>query len=558
MFTRKPPSTHPMQNSCPSRFVWRALLALLLGVGVVTAAPLREQVDVLLAKQAAGKPFAAPATDAEFLRRAYLDFAGTIPTAAQSRAFLADKAADKRAKLITQLTTSPKFAEQLAEAFNIQLMERNGDNAEWRKFLAESFRENKPWDQLAREIISPDFKDEHLRGAGWFITRRLDKVGQQDTDYPGLTRDLGRLFLGLDLQCCQCHKHLTVKDYKQVDFNGLFFPVQNLKMQAAGGDYKTAWVQEGLVTNKYDFVSVLSNVKGTTGPRVPLGVEVEIPAGTTKEELWAVPPDPKTRKAGVPKFSPLKELASRLTAMDNPQFARNLANRVWWQLMGRGLVEPLDLHHSENPASHPELFELLAKELVEHKFDVQWLVRELAQTQAYARSSVLPASADQVPEPLFLAAKERPLSAEQLARSFLLAGGEHERVIEGKGWAEGYKKKTFMDFENAFLAAFANDAKEPELAVNPTLKAALFLRNNDQVLWALQSRPGNLVARVAALKEPGQIADELFHAILSRPPTTEETATLEKFLAKHAADREKALGHFAWAMLSSMEFFTNH
>lgn len=530
----------------------------LTGRTVSAAGPLRTQVDALLTRQAAGKAFAAPATDAEFVRRVYLDFTGTIPTAAETRAFLADKAADKRAKLIERLTASPKFAEQLAEAFNIQLMERNGANEEWRKFLTESFRANKPWDQLAREIISPDFKDEQLRGAGWFITRRLDKVGQQDTDYPGLTRDIGRLFLGLDLQCCQCHKHLTVKDYKQVDFNGLFFPIQNLKMQAAGGDYKTAWVQEGLVTNKYEFVSVLSSVKGATGPRVPLGAEIEIPAYATKEEMWAVPPDPKTRKAGVPKFSPLRELATRLAAADNPQFARNLANRVWWQLMGRGLVEPLDLHHSENPASHPELFELLAKELVEHKFDVQWLVRELAQTQAYARSSVLPTSADQVPEQLFLAAKERPLAAEQLARSFLLAVGEHERVVKGKGWAEGDKKKTFKDFEKAFLAAFANDAKEPELAVNPTLKAALFLRNNDQVLWALQPRPGNLVARVAALKEPAQMADELFHAILSRPPTTEETAALEKFLTKSAADRERALGHFAWAMLSSMEFFTNH
>jgi len=278
----------------------------LTGRTVSAAGPLRTQVDALLTRQAAGKAFAAPATDTEFVRRVYLDFTGTIPTAAETRAFLADKAADKRAKLIERLTASPKFAEQLAEAFNIQLMERNGANEEWRKFLTESFRANKPWDQLAREIISPDFKDEQLRGAGWFITRRLDKVGQQDTDYPGLTRDIGRLFLGLDLQCCQCHKHLTVKDYKQVDFNGLFFPIQNLKMQAAGGDYKTAWVQEGLVTNKYEFVSVLSSVKGATGPRVPLGAEIEIPAYATKEEMWAVPPDPKTRKAGVPKFSPLQ------------------------------------------------------------------------------------------------------------------------------------------------------------------------------------------------------------------------------------------------------------
>ncbi len=537
---------------------WLLLGLLAASVSAFAAEPLHRQVDQLIAAKAAGKPFAAPATDAEFLRRAYLDFSGTIPTADEVRKFLADKSADKRLHLIERLLASPKFPERLAEAFNIQLMERNGDNAEWRKYLADSFRANKPWDQLVREIISPDFKDEKLRGAGWFITRRLDKVGQQDTDYPGLTRDMGRLFLGLDLQCCQCHKHLTVKDYKQVDFNGLFFPIQNLKMQAAAGDYKTAWVQEGLVTNKYEFVSVLSSVKGSTGPRVPLGAEVEIPAFTTKEELWAVPPDPKTRKSGVPKFSPLKELATRLAAADNPQFARNLANRVWWQLMGRGLVEPLDLQHSENPASHPELFELLAKELTEHKFDVQWLVRELALTQTYARSSMLPTSADQVPEQLFLAAKERPLSAEQLARSFLLATGEHERVVEGKGWAEGDKKKTLKDFEKAFLAAFANDAKEPELVVSPTLKAALFLRNNDQILWALQPRPGNLVARLSAMKEPAKIADELFHTILSRPPAPEETATVEKYLTKHTADREKALGHFAWAMLSSMEFFTNH
>ena len=265
------------------------------------AVALHEQVDQLIAAkaQAAKQPLAGPADDGEFLRRAWFDFAGTIPSAEETRKFLADKSPDKRAKLLERLTTSPKFAEQLAEAFNIQLMERNGDSDEWRKYLTASFRANKPWDQMAREILGPDFKDEQLRGAGFFATRRLDKVGQQDTDYPGLTRDVGRLFMGVDLQCCQCHKHLTVKDYKQVDFNGLFFPIQNLKMQAASGDYKTPWVLEGLVTNKYEFVSVLSNVKGATGPRVPLGAEVEIPAFTTKEELWSVPPDPKTRRGEI-------------------------------------------------------------------------------------------------------------------------------------------------------------------------------------------------------------------------------------------------------------------
>ena len=535
-----------------------AALALALTANAADNLPSRADEFIAAKAKVAKQPLSTPAHDAEFLRRAWLDFSGTIPSATETRTFLADKSVDKRAKLIDQLIAAPRFAEQMAEAFNIQLMERNGESDEWRRYLTESFRANKPWDQLVREIISPDFKDEKLRGAGWFITRRLDKVGQQDTDYPGLTRDTGRLFMGVDLQCCQCHKHLTVKDYKQIDFNGLFYAFSNAKMQAAGGEYKTQWLIEGLVTNKYEFISVLSSAKGATGPRVPLGTEVEIPT-FNKDELWLVPPDTRKRTPGVPKFSPLKELATRLASPENPFFARNIANRVWWQLMGRGLVEPLDLNHSDNPASHTELLDLLAQEITDHKFDLKWLVRELALTQAYARASTLPSGAKDAPENLFTVALERPLSAEQLARAFLVATGEHERVAAGKGWEgiEG-KKHSQKDFEKAFHAAFANAPKEPELNVNPTLRAALFLRNNDLVLWSLQRRKGNLIDRVAALTDTAQVADELYFSILSRPPLDDEKAELAKYLAKHAANRDKALGHYAWAMLSSMEFFTNH
>ena len=556
------PSTNAMLSPRPTALLTRCLLlaAAVAGATAMAAEPLHRRVDQLIAAKAtaAKQPFAPPADDAEFLRRVWLDFSGGIPDAGETRKFIADQSPDKRAKVIEQRIAAPRFAEQMAEAFHIQLMERNGDNDEWRRYLAESFRANKPWDQMAREILGPDFKDEKLRGAGFFITRRLEKVGQQDTDYPGATRDAGRLFMGVDLQCCQCHKHLTVKDYKQVDFNGLFVAFQNTKLQEPAGDYRTKWLQEGLMTNKYEFISVLSSVKGATGPRVPLGVEVPLP-DPAKDEIWLVPPDPKKRIQGVPKFSPLKALAQQVASPENPLFARNIANRIWWQLMGRGLVEPLDLNHSDNPPSHPELLDLLAKELTEHKFDLQWLIRELALTQTYQRSSLLPAGSKNPPEELFTVAKERPVAAEQLARAFLAATGEHERVVGGKGW-EGIdgKMHTQKDFEKAFLAAFANAAKEPELSVNPTLRAALFLRNNDFVLWSLQKRKGNLMDRVAALTDASQVADELYHAILSRPPVAEEKAELEKYLTKHSANREKAMGHYAWAMLSSMEFFTNH
>jgi hypothetical protein len=358
----------------------------------------------------------------------------------------------------------------------------------------------------------------------------------------------------VDLQCCQCHKHLTVKDYKQADFNGLFAAFQNVRLNEPSGEYKTRWVSEGLMERKFAFTSVLTGTKGETGPRVPLGAEVEIPA----DSQWLVPP-PNKDGNGVPKFSPLRELAARLTSPDNPLFARNIANRVWWQFTGRGLVEPLDLHHSGNPPSHPELLDLLAKELTAHQFDLRWLTGELALTQTWQRSGVLPEEAKAASPALFTVSLERPLSAMQLTRAFLTATGEYARIVAGTGWdgIEG-KKYKLADFEKAFTAAFAGAPKEPELKVNPTLKAALFLRNDELILWSLQRRRGNLIDRAASLTDPAQIADELYYSILSRPPAEEEKAGLAAYLTKHASTRERALGHYAWAMLSSMEFFTNH
>jgi hypothetical protein len=131
--------------------------------------------------------------------------------------------------------------------------------------------------------------------------------------------------------------------------------------------------------------------------------------------------------------------------------------------------------------------------------------------------------------------------------------------VGGKGWEEiEGTKYTEKEFEMAFENAFANAPKEPELAVNPTLRSALFLRNNELVLWSLQRRKGNLMDRIAAMSDAAQIADEFYCSILTRPPTTDEKAEVAKYLAKHEADREKALGHYAWAMLSSIEFFANH
>jgi len=539
----------------PLNVLPRYLIFALLFIAVSARAALHDDVDALLAARAGTHAIAGPADDAEFLRRAWLDFDGGVPSAAEARAFLDDVAPDKRARLLETLLAAPRFPERMAEAFDVMLMERRGPNREWREWLLASFRENKPWDRMVREMLAPDFFDEKQRGAGWFMTRRLDKVGQQETDYAGLTRDVGRLFMGVDLQCAQCHSHLTVKDYKQQDFNGLFVAFRNASLQPADEKRKTQWLSEGAFIARAEFVSVLTDKKGVTGPRVPFGEEVEVPP-LTGGEAWLTKPDRKTKEIGIPRFSPLKEIADRLPAPTNAFFARNIVNRVWWLLMGRGLVEPLDLQHSGNPASHPELLELLAKELITHHFDLRWLVRELALTKAYQRAGSLEPAADE----LCLTARERHLTSEQQMRAFLLATGEMERVERNAKADEkdDLKRYTLADFEKAFQAALANAAKEPELQPTPSLRSALFFRNSDHVQWALRPRAGNLMARVQALSDTSAMAEELYLSVLTRRPDADEQVAFAAWMEKHGADRPKALSDFAWALFSSSEWFVNH
>ena len=201
---------------------------------------LYQAIDRLVAAKAGDQSLAEPASDAEFLRRATLDFTGRIPTAKSVQQFLADPAKDKRARLIDRLFADPLWAETMAERFHVMLMERRGKDEHWNSWLQTAFRKNKPWDTMVREMIAPDFKDEAKRGAGYFLTKRLEKYGQNPTDHPGLTRDVGRMFMGVDLQCAQCHRHLSVKSYKQVDFQGLFAAYQNLKLQRANESIKVA------------------------------------------------------------------------------------------------------------------------------------------------------------------------------------------------------------------------------------------------------------------------------------------------------------------------------
>ncbi len=523
----------------PSR-CWLLLVVIIFGPAnsLFADEPLHSRVDALIDAKHAGQPVAALSDDAEFLRRVFLDFSGRIPRATDAREFLNDSAADKREKLIDKLLASDEFPNRMADLMHVLLMERRGEHPEWIAYLRESFKQNKPWDVLARELISPDPKNEQTRASAFFLSKRLEHYGQNAIDYPILTRDVGRLFLGMDLQCAQCHDHLFIKDYKQADFQGMYVVFLNTALR---NDTKFPAVSESLMTKKIEFQSVFNPEKKSIGPRVPGREEITIPAFAKGEEYLEAP-DKKAKEPGRPKFSPLEQLAQQLAVSDNLQFAKNITNRMWFVAMGRGIVHPLDLHHSENPPSHPELLDLLAREMIEHKFDIKWLLRELALTRTYQRSGVLPADAKEPLPELFSVALEKPLSAEQLFASVTQAIGTPPN--------DALKQK--------FLKAFANPPMEPEGEFAPSLRAALFLMNDADLLKLLDAQPESLLTRLKAFAAAEAVADDLYLSVLSRRPTAAEVAEVSEQLQLAGERRDTVLKQLAWALLASAEFCLNH
>lgn len=551
------------------------LVALIATRETVAAEPLHSQIDELIEAKATDVEIAPSSDDAEFLRRVYLDLAGRIPTVAEATMFLGDEAKDKRSVLIQRLLAGPDYPRRMQELFHVMLMERRGDNDEWLKFLRVCFEQNKPWHVMARAILNPDAEDEELRGAAFFVTQRLVKEGAMaPVDVPGLTRDVGRLLAGVDLQCAQCHDHLTIPHYHQKDFQGLHMIFENVQTRR---DVQFPAISQNLITAKKEFKSVFEQVAMQTGPVVPGRGEVEIPVFEKGEE-YVVAPDRKTRKPGIPKFSPLKELSTGLAAKENEIFTRNIVNRLWFVMMGRGLVEPLDVQHADNPPTHPELLNLLASEFSAHDFDIRWLLSELAKSKTYQRSSVLPSDTEP-PRESYAVAIEKRVSAEQLYWSVGIATGRFEAVRRSirKGLVDAKKPEEEIkaideatleelvgksdELKSAlaeFKKNFGNGPKEPEVEFAPSVKGALYLMHESRIQKCLESGSATLIEELLKAEDNQAAIDHLFLRLLTRIPTDEETEQLSSYLEKNRDRRSEALANVAWAMLTSTEFVVNH
>ena len=523
------------------------VLGIVLAVGLASLAVADElpgRIDALIATAANDAPLGATCDDATFVRRASLDLAGRIPSWQEATTFLDSTDVHKRTQLIDTLLASSDHPRRMQDLFHAMLMERRGDSPEWSKFLQTSCEANKPWDQLVREILDPDPTHEAIRGAAFFHTKRLEKVGQQETDYPGLTRDVGRLFLGMDLQCAQCHDHLFIDSYKQVDFQGLYTVYQNTFIRS---DLTFPAIGEKVLTKKADFSSVFEKVALTTGPRIPGGQEIAIPM-FEKDQEFLVPPDRQTNFPGTPKFRGMQFIATELPTAQNTAFTRNIANRLWFVMMGRGLVNPLDQLHPANPPSHPELLDGLAQEIVAQKFDMKAMLRQLALTQTYQRTSVLPEGTEPPAPESYRVATEKRLSAEQLLNSVLVATGSRDKPRE----ADVEKLRA------AFVKAFGNVPTDPEIEFSPSLKSSLFVLNDPAVLDCLTPQLGNLVERLLTMTDSAALADELYLSVLTRRPTDEERTAVAEYLTPNAERRSEAVTNLTWALLASTEFCLNH
>ncbi len=342
---------------------------------------LHTQIDQLSDTIAVG-PRGAVVDDLTFLRRVTLDLTGRIPSIVDVREFLADKSPDKRARAIDRLMSSPNYFRHLAVVFDVMLMERRGDkhvkNVEFRAWLQDFFQQKKPYNELVHALLSADGTDEKQRAASAFFLER-------DVEPNLLTREIGRIFLGIDLQCAQCHDHPLIDDYHQTDYFGTFGFVNQLTLFRPDAK-KPALIGE-TVRGQAAFKSVFTDREAVTSPRLPGEVEISEPVFAIGDE-YSIRPAKNVRS--VPKFSRQNKLAELISSGQNPLFRRNIANRLWAMMLGRGLVHPVDQHHSENPATNPELLDLLGNEFVKSNFDVTTLLREIALSQTYQRSWQLP------------------------------------------------------------------------------------------------------------------------------------------------------------------------
>lgn len=483
---------------------------------------------------------AAPCDDRTFIRRAYLDLAGRIPTTEEGNAFLNSRNGKKRAQLVDRLIASSEFAQNMAETFDVLLTGRRSTDSSWKEYLRYAFASNRPWNAIARDLVLARPSSRETKGAVHYLYSR-------NNNYQAMAEAVAPAFLGVQVNCAQCHNHPLAPEIKQKHYWGLVaFFNRSKNMQADDGPALAESAIGGFVKfanlKKESQEAELTFVSNKIIPEKRPGdneKEDDVP------EKYLVPPGSGKKSAPVPRFSRREQLANLVTE-NNPLLARTFVNRIWSILMGRGIVHPVDRMDSVHPPSHPDLLAWLAHDFEQNSYDVQRLIRNICLTEAYQLDSKWSSGPKPQPE-LFAHAIERPLRAEALLRSTLVATGAR---IDSNGQIAG-----FDDFASVFNDRFP-DVQAAES--NPNLRQGLFLANNPKFDELLKARSGNTTEALVKTGGPREQVDQAFLRVYGRLPDREEKRQSLEFLGKRMKNPERGMQQLLWALLTSAEFRFNH
>ena len=489
--------------------------------------------------------------DAAFLRRAYLDCVGIPPSEAEVREFLADRSADKRARWIDRLLDDPRFADHwvsywqdvLAENPNMLKPSLN-NSGPFRWFLHEALRDNQPVDRLVSELIMLRGSEREGGSAGFGY------AADNDSPFAAKGHVIGNAFLGIEMQCARCHD----SPYHSTTQRDLYSLAAMLSRKDQSVP-KSSTVPASFFEQKgggESVVKVTLKPGEPVKPQWPFADETGIGDSMEIDALATDPKDPRAR------------LAALITAPQNTRFARVIANRLWKQLIGTGIVEPLHDWEGQS-ASHPELLDWLAAQLVEHSYDQKHLLRLIMNSDLYAREAV-GQNADTSPADRFFAAPDRRrMRAEQVVDSLYAASG-HEMAVEELTFDPDGRRpaKTMISLGHPRRAweftSLSNERDRPSLALpraqavsdvleafgwsgsrqgpvnqreaDPNVLQPGVLANSTFSSWITRASDGSQLADLAVAAEtPGALVDALFLRFLSRFPDGDERAVATETLA---------------------------
>jgi len=485
------------------------------------------------------------ASDEEWVRRVYLDLVGRIPTLTEARQFLADKNPRKRAMLVDVLLENEDYVRNFTTIWANNSIGRGAPQRVSRtgmeKFYREAFAKNRPWNEIVVDILTASGHYEE-NGAVNYILAQM----QMPDDAVQLTAMTTRLFLGLQVQCTQCHNHPFNKWQQDQfwEFNSFFRQVDKR-------DHRKLDPKTGRQVDDYSEVVW----KEFTGP-----VYYEKRSGMMQVAFPRFQGREVDPGVGVDRRAELAKLITEPAGDEPAQLAQAMVNRTWSHFFGYGFTRPVDDMGPHNPPSHPELLKRLSQEFVAANYDVKQLIRWIVSTEAYQLSSQYgeknriddPAAGEM---PLFSHMYLKSMQAEQLYDSLIVASNAHQSG-NGSWSAQEEQRRRWMQ---QFVVAFDNDENDESTTFNGTIPQALMMMNSELIDKACSVERGSFLFE--QMSSPGaetQKINDLYLAALTRKPTRAEMTKMQKALARYGAAKLNGYQDMFWALLNSNEFIFIH